>query len=213
MTQDFHEVLEVARLMASFPADWFVAGGWAVDLFLGRKTRDHSDVDIAVSRADQGGIHSLLRGWTIEKVVPKDGALVREPWPLGEWLSLPVHELHARSPSGRQQEFLLQERDGDTWVFRRNPSVRRPWDELTLASPLGLRFMAPEVVLLFKAKDSRDRDVWDFMAVLPELGVASRTWLREALEIWEPGHPWLAQLSRSGGHSGLRTLGVPHADS
>jgi hypothetical protein len=62
--------------------------------------------------------------------------------------------------------------------------------------------MAPEVVLLFKAKDSRDRDERDFAAALSELDLAARTWLQEALEIWEPGHPWLTQLSRSGRHVG-----------
>ena len=32
---------------ADFP--WFVAGGWAIDLFLGTPTRDHEDLEIAVA--------------------------------------------------------------------------------------------------------------------------------------------------------------------
>jgi hypothetical protein len=32
---------------ADFP--WFVAGGWAIDLFLGTRTRDHEDLEIAVA--------------------------------------------------------------------------------------------------------------------------------------------------------------------
>ena len=31
---------------ADFP--WFVAGGWAIDLFLATRTRDHADLEIAV---------------------------------------------------------------------------------------------------------------------------------------------------------------------
>jgi Aminoglycoside-2''-adenylyltransferase len=38
----------VARMEdAHFP--WFVAGGWAIDLFLGTRTRDHEDLEIAVA--------------------------------------------------------------------------------------------------------------------------------------------------------------------
>ena len=29
---------------------WWVAGGWALDLFLGRMTRPHHDVDVAILR-------------------------------------------------------------------------------------------------------------------------------------------------------------------
>ena len=42
-----------AKAAAIAPAPWFIAGGWAIDLFLGRKTREHADVDFALSRLDQ----------------------------------------------------------------------------------------------------------------------------------------------------------------
>jgi hypothetical protein len=34
---------EIARLLVALPAPWWIAG----DLFLGRRTRDHEDVDVA----------------------------------------------------------------------------------------------------------------------------------------------------------------------
>ena len=30
--------------MQGFSKPWFVAGGWALDLYLGHKTREHSDI-------------------------------------------------------------------------------------------------------------------------------------------------------------------------
>jgi hypothetical protein len=39
---------DIARLLAGVTAPWCVAGGWAIDLFLGRQTREHGDLEIAV---------------------------------------------------------------------------------------------------------------------------------------------------------------------
>src|SRR5262245_29984059 len=81
----------VGPLMAEFPAPWGVAGGWALDLFLGSLTRGHADIDIVIFRQDQLILRKHLRRWTFSKVV--EGR--REHWSDGEWLSLPIHELHA----------------------------------------------------------------------------------------------------------------------
>jgi uncharacterized protein (DUF952 family) len=38
--------------MAGFAHLWWVAGGWALDLFLGRKTRPHADLEIGTTTSD-----------------------------------------------------------------------------------------------------------------------------------------------------------------
>ena len=194
---DFAEVLAAARVMASFDSSWYVAGGWAIDLFLRRKTREHTDVDMAISRLDQVAIHRHFSGWRIEKVVPaSDSRLVRQPWPEGEWLSLPVHEIHAHGPADQHLEFLLLERDRDHWAYRRDPRVRLRWDGLAVKTALGVRALAPEVALLFKAKGTRESDQRDFDEVLPHLSPPQRTRLREALQTSHPGHRWLEALTQ-----------------
>jgi hypothetical protein len=40
----------------------------------------------------------------------------------------------------------------------------------------------------------RDKDVADFGAVRPYLSTDERNWLRAALEIVTPGHPWIPDL-------------------
>ena len=40
---------------------WFF-GGWAVDLWAGRPTRPHDDIDVLVWRHDQGRVHEPLQG-------------------------------------------------------------------------------------------------------------------------------------------------------
>ena len=38
----------VAALLDGLPARWWIAGGWAIELFAGASIRDHDDVDVAV---------------------------------------------------------------------------------------------------------------------------------------------------------------------
>jgi hypothetical protein len=49
-------------------------------------------------------------------------------------------------------------------------------------------------MLLLKAKTVRPFDQSDFDAVLPMLNTEVRRWLREALAIAHPNHPWIARL-------------------
>lgn len=193
----FEPVLAAAERMSAFDAEWFVVGGWAIDLFLGERTRDHDDVDVGFARDHQAHARSLLKGWSYQKVVPRATTLVREPWGEDEWLSLPIHEIHVESATGGHVEFLLLERRTDEWVYRRDPRVTLPWSRLPFPSPFGLVALAPEVVLLFKAKGRRKRDQADFEAALPRMSGERRDWLRAALEIAHPGHRWLSGLSRS----------------
>lgn len=183
-----------------------MAGGWAVDLFLGRVTRAHGDVDVAVYRRDQAALHAFLReaGWEAAKVVA--GRL--EPWPAGERLELPVHEIHATrggsaggaggGAAGAQRlEFLLNEGDAAVWRFRKAPAVvARARALVELRTGGGVPFLAPEVVLLYKATSAARRaaDDLDFATLLPALGAERRGWLGGAIAALDPGHPWLAAL-------------------
>jgi hypothetical protein len=82
-----------------------VAGGLAIDLFLGRETRNHQDIDIPIFREDQFELRRHLTNWKWEKLV--NGTLVC--WEPNEWLELPIHELRANSGE-YQFEFLFNER-------------------------------------------------------------------------------------------------------
>lgn len=188
----FAPVIEVAGLFADYPKPWFIAGGWALDLFLGRVTRDHGDVDVGIFRQDQRDLRAYLGEWEFEKV---DGGR-RVPWPLQEWLKLPVHEIHAHRSEGspREIELLLNETADDEWIYRRDARVTRALTKARLVTRSGIPYFAPTVVLLYKAKDPTEKNQADFDAVRPHLGFVRRLWLRHALEIAHPGNPWLARL-------------------
>jgi SpoU rRNA methylase family enzyme len=58
----------------------------------------------------------------------------------------------------------------------------------------GLPILRPEVVLLYKAKNLRERDQEDFEQVQSRLDPRDRRWLADAIEVVHPGHEWLGTL-------------------
>ncbi|TMF97813.1 MAG: hypothetical protein E6I03_13425, partial [Chloroflexi bacterium] len=59
------DVARIAELMSTYRAAWALAGGWAVDAWLGRLTRDHGDVDLAVFENDRQALFEHLAGWQL----------------------------------------------------------------------------------------------------------------------------------------------------
>jgi len=186
---------KVLKLLAGFEKPWFVAGGWAIDLYLKRVTREHNDIEIAIFRCDQLALQKHLSGWEFKKVIP--GSKMRaEIWQEGEWLDLPVHEIHAEKKDSdlSHLEILLNESSEDEWMFRRNPNITRPLSMLGLRSENGIPFLSPEIVLLYKAKKPTANDEVDFNNVSQVLEKEPRRWLKQAIQVCHPGHVWLEAL-------------------
>ena len=189
----FEELQPYKKLMTEFPAPWGIAGGWAIDLFLSKVTREHSDVAIAIFRRDQRKLEVLFTSYYFKYVL---GTRTIK-WH-GENLELPVHELQAHSMDGQQPdlEVLLNETDpmGMRWMFRRNPFVNLNANKVFLRNELDIPFLTSEIVLLFRAKEHRDADDPDLAHVLPALSHESKLWLLDALKNTHPGHPWIPIL-------------------
>ncbi|QIG42218.1 hypothetical protein G5V58_05070 [Nocardioides anomalus] len=183
---------DAPALMAGFAGPWWVAGGWAVEAFTGVRRR-HKDLDLAALRRDADALRTALADrfqcWSVF-----DGALR----PFTD--ELPLHpeadQLWVRPGADAPWAFeVLLNPDADgRWVNRRLPRHTAVLDEVTWVREDGLRFLAPEVALLFKAKHLRPEDDADLEAALPLLDDARRTWLREAVAELHPDHRWLGRL-------------------
>ena len=191
--ETFAEVRKVGSLLGGLRCEWYVCGGWAIDLFLGRVTRAHKDVDIAVARRDQLEVRDYLlrRGWRLEKAI--DGEL--SPWGEGEWLSLPVHVVWCRNEAHDPAffELLFNEIDDEVFRFRRDGSVTLPRARMSFVSPSGLPVLAPEVVLLYKSSDPKEYAA-DFGNAAASLSAEARAWLKRALAGGSARHPWAGGL-------------------
>lgn len=189
----FAQIERVAALLRDLPCEWYVCGGWAVDLFLGRVTRAHKDIDLSIPRVRQLEVRDYLgaRGWSFEKA--HDGRL--SPWEDGEVLSLPFHAVWCRNGAHDPDfvELMLDEIDDGRFAFRRDPSVTLPRERVSFKTEAGVPVLAPELVLLYKSSAAEDY-AGDFRNAAPALGREARAWLKGALARVYGRHAWAEEL-------------------
>lgn len=187
-------VTEVQKLFRDSPFAWGLAGGYAVEQFLGTSIRAHDDIDIIVFRDDQHGLYQSLNDWCLYAADPP-GTL--RLWNENEWLGVGIHDIWGHHINARswQLQIMLVETDGAEWVSRRHPMIRGSRSDL-IVSYHGIPSIRIEVQLLYKAKGNREKDRLDFQACLPLLTVEAKTWLIQALQLAHPeGHAWLSSLA------------------
>ena len=190
----FAPVEAVAHELKGVSFPWYISGGWALDLFLGDVTRLHHDVDVVFPYSAQTELRTHLteRGWAL--LTPFQKRL--EQWPPHMQLQLPRHQVHAHR-EGDFIDFLLTDMEG-VWRYRRGPTVLRSLERMGMTNDSGIPYLAPELALLFKSKNTsnkdRPKDQLDFEKVLPHLEAERRAWLYWALVATSPDHPWIKQL-------------------
>ena len=143
----FEQCRRIKSIMESFHCKWFIAGGWAIDLHVGKESRIHKDIEIAIFREDQFKLKEYLHDWEFKKAISGEF----HPWK-NEYLELPIHELHAENKVSKEKiEVLLNETNGDKWRFRRDIRISSPIKEFSNYTSEGIPYVSPEIVLLYKA--------------------------------------------------------------
>ncbi|MEV6284581.1 hypothetical protein [Kribbella sp. NPDC051770] len=193
---DQSEALTAARaLFQHYPSSYWIAGGWALDLFAGHVRRSHGDVDVLVLARDLDQLATTFTTPRPSIQDPETGN--RRAWLPGEQLTPGPNALvfpDGLHPSPIQILFAASE--ADQWIYHRGRgAIRKPLTEITLTSPTGLPYLAPEIVLLFKSRGPRPKDTADFTDVAHLLDPARRRWLLDRIAPLHPDHPWLPALS------------------
>jgi Aminoglycoside-2''-adenylyltransferase len=180
---------DVAQILAGTKVPWAVAAGWAIDLHLGRQTRSHGDVEVAIPRADFPLFRRALTAFDLyeaDQVVrllgPDESPVAHQVWvferEIGHW----------------RMDTFLEPGDRETWVSHRDETLTLPLAEVIRLTPEGIPYLAPATVLLAKAKHDRDKDQADLANTLPTLSAAERSWLAAAIAHAHPGHRWLPEI-------------------
>jgi hypothetical protein len=167
---------QVAQHLAGIAAPWCVAAGWALDLFRSAQTREHGDIEIAIPAASFPEVRGRFPGYAFDAV--SSGRIWESAAP---GVLAATHQTWLRDPA--TGNYLLD-------VFR------EPHDgQIIRYTPDGVPYLAPELVLLFKAKHARPKDQADFDGTIPLMTPAQRATLAGLLARAHPGHHWLANLA------------------
>lgn len=182
----------VAELFADAPVQWWISGGHALELHTGRSWRGHDDTDVSVLRSDASALVEKLDGWEIHLAAA--GVLTR-------WDGSPLRQqdhhnnlwvrTHADGPW--VLDVTIADGDHERWIYRRQPEVGVGWpDAVLMHTATGIRYLAPELQLLFKSVDIRPKDDIDATQVIPDLAREQAAWLRAALPT---NHRWQSLLA------------------
>jgi hypothetical protein len=182
---------QVAEHLAGATTPWCVVAGWALDLFRGTQTREHGDIEIAIPAAAFPEIRDRFPGYVFDAV--SSGRIWEEASP--DVLAATYQTwLRDRATGNYLLDVFREPHDGETWICRRDETIRLPYSEIIHHTPGGIPYLAPEIVLLFKAKHARPKDQADFDGTIPYMSSAQRQALAGLLARAHPGHHWLENL-------------------
>lgn len=184
------EPTQVAGMLAGSGVRWWIAGGRAVDAASGT-TREHDDTDVAIAADDLPALREHLSHLCLWQ--PRLGTLT--PLFPGTEPGEGHEQLWARADADSPWllDILLTPVEGDEWLFKRDHAIRLPLSRAVRPVD-GVPYLAPEVVLLHKARTIRPKDIRDFEVTVDHLDAEARRWLRDALDRHLPDHPWTSRL-------------------
>lgn len=208
-------ILEVNHFLKDLPITWAICGGFALDMFLEKDIRRHSDIDICVFDKDRERIckYMLQRGWSIYEfrgqgmVNPLDSAMSSENdcnlmcikgtcdfvkfYPCVD-SKLLYHEFqHSGITELNYLEFLFNSMDDNYFEFDKTNSITRELSKAILYNN-GIPYLSPELALLFKSSRSENIDYQlDFNETFPIMSEEQKQWFLINLDVLYPnGHTW-----------------------
>jgi hypothetical protein len=183
---------EIAERLVSIKKPWCVVGGWAIDLWLGRKTRVHEDLEISVLWADFEDFRRALSGYFFFGASNGKLFFLEDNLPAPETF-VQFWCLDPKEMAWRV-DLMIDPGTVGTWKFKRKRSIKVQRSEIVLKTGSGIPYLHPKAALLFKAKHMREKDVLDFENVVAQLNEKDRLWLKSNLSLVHPGHVWIERL-------------------
>jgi hypothetical protein len=217
MDSSFTLIKSLVDFLDPLSVEWLVCGGWAIDVHLNQVIRKRCDLDISVPFSDRLKCLEFFlgAGWRIEgklgggfrtlRKVSDYNDAIHYFWSFPEevdFVSEYVDENGNRRIAYNRDsqneldyiEVFFDKIEDGRFIFRRDPRVTRR-KGMAILERDGVRYLAPEVVLLFKSSELSQKNLLDFDAALDSLDGEALVWLIEALSlVCGHSHAWLKQL-------------------
>ncbi len=184
----------LAAFMAGFERPWWIVGGWSIEAFT-RVPREHEDVDLSILACDLTAFREHVGdSWNLWS---NHGGTLR-PFNDRHPEVLDVHsQVWVRRSAADPWVIdlpITPDRDG-LWTSKRDPDHVAPLDDVTWVSHDGIRYLRPEITLLYKAALHRPKDDRDLAVTWPMLGAEQQAWLRDAVGRLYAGHAWVERMA------------------
>jgi hypothetical protein len=184
---------------AGFERPWWVIGGWAIEAFTIEQgtaaPREHEDIDVSILVCDVPALRLHVgESWQLWNIA--NGALrpLTDHWPD---LQHPESQVWGRRDATSPWAFdmpVTPDRDG-LWTNKRLPDQVAAVGDVTWVAKDGIRYLDPEIVLLYKSRFGRVKDTRDLDRAWPLMEEKARSWLLEKVAQLHPDHAWLARMT------------------
>ncbi|WP_414053481.1 nucleotidyltransferase domain-containing protein [Macrococcus equi] len=170
-------VSDLKLLLKDAPFEWYLAGGYALDEFMKKRTREHDDIDILLDIKYIKEVLGFFKQYQI--FIARDGNLLENKNNILSSDSLWISK-DKFSPFFLEI-MLFESKDGD-WIYKRNRDIRRPIDSFYFISN-EIKVIEPEIQLLYKMNSNnvRNKDLLDYENVYSKLSEEQRIWLDKIL--------------------------------
>jgi len=138
-------------------------------LYLNRVTRVHEDVDIVVLEKHRRELQIFL----LETVYRGS--------------------LHTTKQVPHFDIYTL-ESDGDSCFLKEDKTISLPLAKIGYCNAGDIPFLAPEAVLILKARNTSPKDEQDFSNVINHISASNRLWLKQVMLTCYPDHHWNEKL-------------------
>lgn len=213
-------IRQANELLKNQGFEYAFCGGWAIDLFLGKETRTHGDIDILAYWPERDKIiewawsqeflvYEMLGGGKVHRITDvRDQVVCKRNifccTPDCELVSLTATEeeniyfldfQHTGLKKLNFLEFLFNgKKDGDL-LYARNEAIKQALEEAVLYRD-GIPYLSPEMCLLYKSTDTeREGYQDDYDRAMAVMDRRQKRWLNDALTVMYPqGHKWRSEM-------------------
>lgn len=182
---------ELIVKLANFKESWWFVGGYGLDLWFGKITREHGDIDISIFRESLPALFELDFDFYLAskgelKQISSLSDLSSEDWNI--WIKHKYDEDYLF-------QCLIADSVDNFWVYRRNSKIKLRSEKYGCITNSGYHVIKPEIQLLYKSASDEEKDERDFQLFKNHLHVKARSFLKNSLDtVYEGKHRWIGQL-------------------